>query len=114
MKLLAVWVINALSLLLVAYLLPGIKVDSFLSALWIALVLGLVNLLIRPVLLLLTLPVNFLTLGLFTLVINGFCFWLVAEVLKSFAVSSFAMAIVGAVVYSVFCWLATRLFFEKD
>ncbi|MGQ5522032.1 phage holin family protein [Chitinimonas sp. PSY-7] len=109
MTLLAVWLINAVSLLLLTYLMPSIQVASFWSALLIAMVLGLVNVLIRPVLLVLTLPVNLLTLGLFTLVINGFCFWLVAEVLQGFSIPGFGTAIVGALVYSVISWLATTL-----
>ena len=73
-------------------------------------VLGFVNVLIRPVLLLLlTLPVNLLTLGLFTFVINGFCFWLVADWLGGFAVPGFGSAIVAAIVYSVISWLASSL-----
>ncbi|PHV10961.1 phage holin family protein [Chitinimonas sp. BJB300] len=113
MTLLAVWLINAVSLLLLTYFMPSIQVASFGSALLIALVLGLVNVMLRPVLLLLTLPVNLLTLGLFTFVVNGFCFWLVAEVLKGFTVPSFGVAILGALVYSVISWLATSLLLGK-
>ncbi|WP_269530887.1 phage holin family protein [Chitinimonas sp. BJYL2] len=114
MNLFAVWLINAVSLLLVTWLLPGIQVQGFVSALLIALVLGIVNVLIRPVLLILTLPVNLLTLGLFTFVINGFCFWLVAAVLQGFAVSSFGMAVIGAMVYSVISWIASSMLLGRD
>lgn len=109
MRLIAVWLINAVSLLLLAWLMPSIRVDGFATALWIAFVLGLVNVFIRPLLLLLTLPVNLLTLGLFTFVINGFCFWLVADWLGGFAVPGFGSAIVAAIVYSVISWLASSL-----
>jgi len=71
MRLILIWIFNALALLAVAYLLPDIRVDSFISALIAALVLGLINTLLRPLLILLTLPVTVLTLGLFILVING-------------------------------------------
>jgi len=114
MSLLIIWLINAVSLLLVAHLMPGIHVTSFLTALLVALVLGLVNSLLRPLLLILTLPINILTLGLFTLVVNGFCFWLVAEVLKGFTVSSFMAAIFGALAYSVVSWLASALLTGSD
>ncbi|QDQ26050.1 phage holin family protein [Chitinimonas arctica] len=114
MNLLAVWLINAVSLLLLTYLMPSIKVENFTTALVIALVLGLVNVLIRPVLLILTLPVNLLTLGLFTLVINGFCFWLVAEVVKGFSVPGFGSAIIGALVYSLIAWAASAMLLGKD
>ncbi|GAB3258766.1 phage holin family protein [Chitinimonas naiadis] len=109
MRLLAVWLINAVSLLLLTHLMPSIKVANFTTALVIALVLGLVNVLLRPVLLILTLPVNILTLGLFTLVVNGFCFWLVAEVIKGFSVPGFGTAILGALIFSVISWLASSL-----
>ena len=109
MKTILVWVINAVSLLLVTHLLPSVHVRSFTTALVIAVVLGLVNALLRPVLLILTLPVNVLTLGLFTLVVNGFCFWLVANVIKGFEVASFGSAIIGALLYSIVSWLAASL-----
>lgn len=114
MHLLAVWLINAVSLLLLTHLMPSIHVRDFGTALVIAVVLGLVNMLLRPVLLILTLPVNLLTLGLFTFVINGFCFWLVAEVIKGFSVPGFGTAIVGAVIYSVISWLASSLLLGKS
>ena len=79
MRILLVWLINALSLLAVHYVLPSVSVDSFYIALLTALLLGLVNTLIRPLLVLITLPLTILTLGLFTLVINGLLFWFVAE-----------------------------------
>lgn len=109
MRFLAAYLINAGSLLLLAWLLPAIRLDGFGTALWVALVLGLVNVFIRPVLLVLTLPINLLTLGLFTLLINGFCFWLVARWLGGFALASFADAVLAAFCYSVISWLATSL-----
>ena len=80
------WLLSALALLAVAYLYPGVRVDSFFAAAMAALVLGLVNAVIRPILVILTLPVTIITLGLFLFVINALLFWLVAEIVKGFTV----------------------------
>jgi putative membrane protein len=109
MKLLLVWLLNALALMGVAYLVPGIRVETFTSALIAALVLGLVNAVLRPVLVLLTLPVTVLTLGLFIFIINGLLFWGVGSVLSGFHVSGFWVAVFGAVVYSIISWLLSLL-----
>src|ERR1700755_3058516 len=101
LTLLARWIINAAALMLVAYLYPGVHVESFVAALIAALVLGLVNAVVRPVLVLLTLPVTLLTLGLFLFVINALLFWLVAEVVKGFNVTGFLAALVGSLLFSV-------------
>jgi len=114
MRTILVWLINAVSLLAVTHLMPSVHVRSFTTALVIAVVLGLVNALLRPVLLVLTLPVNILTLGLFTFVINGFCFWLVANVIKGFDVASFGSAVLGALLYSIVSWLAAWLLLGKQ
>ena len=95
------WAINAGVLLLIPYLVPAVHIAGFGTALVVALVLGLLNILIRPVLLLLTLPVNLLTLGLFTFVINGFLFWLAARWLEGFSVDGFWWAVLAAFLYSV-------------
>ena len=89
MRILLVWLINALSLLAVPYLLPSVSVDSFYAALVTALLLGLINTLIRPLLVLVTLPITIFTLGLFTLVINGLLFWFVASFVEGFRVGGF-------------------------
>ena len=109
MRLLAVWLINALALLALPYILPSIRVDGFVTALWVAVVLGLINAVIRPVLLLLTLPVTLLTLGLFIFVINGLMFLLAAKLLDGFVVDSFMAGVIGSALYSVISWLLTRL-----
>lgn len=109
MRLLAVWILNAIALLAVAYLLPSIQVTGFVSALIAAALIALVNMLIKPVLILLTLPVTILTLGLFIFVINGLLFYLVGEVLEGFQVESLLAGILGAVLYSVISWLLTSL-----
>ncbi|PKO24557.1 MAG: hypothetical protein CVU35_08685 [Betaproteobacteria bacterium HGW-Betaproteobacteria-8] len=109
MLLLLIWILNALALLAVAYLMPSIEVAGFMSALVAAAVIGLVNVLIRPVLILLTLPVTVLTLGLFIFVINGLLFYFVGHVLEGFHVQSLLSGIVGAILYSIISWLLTSL-----
>ena len=113
MRILLLWIFNSMALIAVAYLLPGIKVDGFVSALIAALVLGLVNTLIRPLLVLLTLPITVLTLGFFILLINGFLFWFVGSVLKGFVVEGYWVAVLGAVLYSVFSWAMSTLLPSK-
>lgn len=109
MKLLIAWLINAVALIAVAYLVPGISVSSFVTALVAALVLGLVNAVLRPVLVLLTLPVTLLTLGLFILVINGLLFWFVGSFISGFVVSGFWPAMLGAILYSIVSWALAAL-----
>ncbi len=101
--------INALALLALPYIFDSIRVDSFYTALITALALGLVNALIRPVLLLLTLPINILMLGLFTFVINGLMFWFVASFVKGFFVAGFWPAVGGATVYGIISWALSVL-----
>ncbi len=109
MKLLIVWLLNALALLVVAYVVPSIHVSGIGSALIAAAVIGLVNLLIRPVLVILTLPVTVLTLGLFLLVINGLLFLFVGHILNGFEVQTLLAGIVGAVLYSLISWALIAL-----
>jgi len=109
MELLLVWILNALALLIVAYLLPGIQVASFGYALAAALVLGLVNTLIKPLLVLLTLPITLVTLGLFLLALNALLFWFVGALLKGFQVQGFWWAAAGTFVYSIVAGLLSRL-----
>ena len=109
MRLLLVWLVNTAALLAVAYLMPSITIANFTTALVAAAVLGLVNAVIRPILVLLTLPVTVLTLGLFIFVINGLLFWMVASFLEGFHVTGFWSSVLGAVVYSVISWLLSAL-----
>ena len=109
MSLIIRWFINALALMLVAYLYSGVQVTGIIPALIAALVLGLVNAVIRPVLVILTLPVTLLTLGLFIFVINALLFWLVAEIVKGFTVTSFSAALIGSLMYSVITILTSWL-----
>ena len=115
MKLLVVWLLNALALLAVAYLMPSIQLSGLGGALIAAAVIGLVNMLIKPLLVLLTLPVTIVTLGLFILVINGALFYLVGHVLKGFEVQSLTAGILGALLYSIISWALTALVLsDKD
>jgi putative membrane protein len=109
MRILLVWLVNAIALIAVAYLMPSISVSSFGSALIAALVLGLVNAVIRPVLVLLTLPVTVITLGLFILVINALLFWFVGSILEGFHVQGFWGALVGSILFSIVSWLLSTL-----
>jgi len=101
MKLIVRWLLLAAALLLVAYLYPGVAVSSFGVAMIAALVLGLLNTVVRPLLVLLTLPVTLLTLGLFLFVINALLFWAAAGVLEGFNVSGFTAALIGSLIYSI-------------
>ncbi|HQS37944.1 MAG: hypothetical protein B7Y16_09465 [Methylotenera sp. 24-45-7] len=114
MKLILVWLLNALALLAVAYLVPGIHVAGFAAALVAALVIGLVNMIIRPILVLLTLPITLLTLGLFILVINGLLFYLVANWIQGFDVTTITAGIFGALVYSLLSWLLSALLIDQE
>lgn len=108
-RILLLWILNALALLALPYVLPSISVDSFVSALVAALVLGLVNASLRPILVILTLPVTLLTMGLFLFVVNGLLFWMVGSILAGFHVGGFWSGIFGAIVYSIISWLLTSL-----
>ncbi|MCB1995852.1 MAG: phage holin family protein [Burkholderiaceae bacterium] len=118
MRLIVRWLLLAAALLFVAYVYPGVAVVSFGSAMIAALVLGLLNTLVRPVLVVLTLPVTLITLGLFLFVINAAMFWAAANVLDGFAVRGFGAALIGSLIYSV-CGIVIdaameRLFSGRD
>lgn len=100
MKLLSKWLLSAAALLLVAYLYQGVEVRTFTAALVAAFVIGLLNVIVRPVLVILTLPVTVLTLGLFFFVINALMFWAAASVLEGFHVRGFVAALIGSLIYS--------------
>ena len=100
MKLIFKWLLSAAALLLVAYLYNGVEVRSFTGALMAAFVIGLFNAVLRPVLVLLTLPVTIITLGLFLFVINALMFWAASGVLSDFYVRGFGAALLGSLLYS--------------
>jgi putative membrane protein len=101
MKLIVKWLLSAAALLAVAHFYSGVEVKTFTAALIAALVIGLMNTFIRPVLVVLTLPVTVLTLGLFMFVINALMFWAAAGLLDGFHVNGFAAALIGSVLYSL-------------
>src|SRR3982751_1934102 len=102
LKLLAKWLLSASALLFVAYMYSGVEVTNYTSALVAVVVIGLLNAVVRPVLVVLTLPVTVLTLGLFLFVINAVVFWSASAVLDGFVVRIFVAALVGSVLYTVF------------
>lgn len=112
MKLIVRWLLLAAALLLVAHLYPGVQVRSFGAAMIAALVLGLLNTLLRPLLVLLTLPVTLLTLGLFFFVINALLFWAAASMLSGFHVAGFAAALIGSLIYSL-CGMVIDVAMER-
>lgn len=101
LKLIVKWLLSASALLFVAYVYSGVQVTSFTSALLAAVVIGLLNAVMRPVLVVLTLPVTVLTLGLFLFVINALVFWAAAGVLDGLQVNGFVGALVGSLIYTV-------------
>ena len=107
------WALNAAALMLVPEVVSSIEVRSYTAALIAALLIGLMNALIRPVLLLLTLPVTVLTLGFFALVINAMLFWLVSELVTGFYVPGFWAALWGALLYSTLSWLVNVALNDK-
>ncbi len=118
MMIIVKWFITALSLLAAAYLIPAIEVESFYIALIVAALLGLVNLVLRPILIFLTLPITILTLGLFTFVINGLLFWFIASFVDGFTITEtglkgFSIAILGALIVSVFSFIGNKILTES-
>ena len=109
MRLILTWLINAAALFVLPYIFQSITVDSIPTALIVALVLGLINTLIRPILILLTLPATILTLGLFIFVINGLLFWAVGSFVPGFHVAGFWAGVFGAIVYSIISWALSSL-----
>lgn len=113
MMLIVRWVVNTLAVMLVANVVPGIAVRDFYTALIVALVYGLMNAIVRPLLLLLTLPINLLTLGLFTFVLNALLFWLVARIVPGFDVAGFMPAFWGALILWAVAYLTSALLRES-
>ena len=118
MKLVLKWLLSAAALLAVAHLYGGVQVTTFSAAMVAALVIGLLNTFVRPILVLLTLPVTLVTLGLFLFVINALMFWAAAEVLDGFSVAGFGAALIGSLIYGL-CSLVIdtaveRLFAESE
>jgi putative membrane protein len=113
MRILLLWLINAAALFLLPYVFRWVQVDSVQAALVAALVLGLVNALVRPVLFVLTLPATLLTLGLFIFVLNGLLFWAVASFVDGFHVAGFWSGVFGAIVYSLISWVLAAILLPR-
>lgn len=114
MNLLIRWFVAALALIITAYLLPGVSVSSIYIALIVAVLLGFVNMFLKPIFVILTLPINILTLGLFTFVINGLLFWFVASFVDGFNVVGFGSAILGALIVSVISYFGNMIFDKRE
>jgi putative membrane protein len=114
MRLLLTWLINAAALLALPYLMHSVTVTNVGAALIAALLLGLVNTLVRPLLVLLTLPVTLVSMGLFILVINALLFWLVAQLVEGFHVAGFWAAFLAAILYSIISWALSTLLLSKN
>lgn len=106
-------VINTLAILLGVNVVPGIEARGVLAVLGAGLVLGLINAVVRPVLLILTLPLTLVTLGLFLLVLNAFCLWLTSVLVKGFLIEGFWAAFFGALIVSVVSWLLTAFLSDR-
>ena len=103
------WVINSLAILIVTYIVKGIEVAGPITAIVAAFVLGIINAFLRPLIILITLPINIFTLGLFTFFINGFLFYLVSKIIKGFVVTGFWPAFFGALLFSIISFLLSLL-----
>ncbi len=108
------WLLNAIMLLVVAYIVPGFTITSFYSALILVVLLALVNITLKPILLILTLPINILSLGLFTFVVNGFILWILSTIVKGFYISNIWSAIFAAAIISVFNFLIHRFKYQDN
>jgi putative membrane protein len=113
-QLIVKWIVNSTALLVVVHVVSGVTLDNWMTVFAAAVVLGLLNAFVRPVLILLTLPVTVLTLGLFTLVINAFLFYLAAQLVHGFHVASFGQAFVAALVFSVVSFLLSLFIGPRD
>lgn len=113
LNLLALWIVNALALLVLPYVIPSIQIAGFGTALLLAAVLGLINTLLRPLLILLTLPATLLTLGLFIFVINAVLFQFAAYLVDGFRVAGFFSALFGSIAYSLISWALSALLLRR-
>jgi putative membrane protein len=107
------WLILTIAIMSAAYVLKGIEVPGFFSAFFAAAILGILNALLRPILLLITLPLNILTLGLFTFVINALMLMMASGVIEGFEVHGFWWAVLGSLIISAVSWLLTSLINDK-
>lgn len=108
MKIIIHWLILTLAVLATPFIVHGIHVSGFLTAIVVAAILGFINTVVKPIVTILTLPINILTLGLFSVVLNGLFFWFVASIVSGFSINSFTAAIIGAFVISVLNWIMNK------
>lgn len=106
------WFITTLAIFALPYLVAGITVNSILTAIVVAACLVFLNMVVKPIVTLFTLPLNILTLGLFSILINGIFFWFVAQIITGFTVASFVVAMIGALIISIINWIISH--FIKD
>ena len=109
MMLLLKWLIMAVSIVVASYVLPGVRLSGFFAALWVAFFLGIVNVLIKPILILVTLPINILTLGLFTFVINAVLILFASSVIKGFEVSGFWSAMFFSIILAIVNYILSHV-----
>lgn len=114
MKILLHWIVSAIAIILSAYLLPGVTINGFAAALIVAVVLGLINAVLRPLFVLLTLPITILTLGLFVFVINGLLVMLAASIIPGFTVDNLWYGILFAIVLAVVSWILEMFETKKE
>jgi len=107
------WIILTVSIIIASYLLEGIRISSFFSAFFAAAALGILNALFRPILLILTLPINVLTLGLFTFIINALMLKMASGVISGFEVQGFWTAVIGSLIISVISWLLNSFISDR-
>ena len=108
------WIINSLAILIVTYIVKGIQVASPITAIVVALVLGIINTFLRPFIILITLPINIFTLGLFTFFINGFLFYLVSKIVKGFIILGFWPAFFGSLLFSAISLFLSLMVIKKE
>ncbi len=114
MKTLIHWLIITLAVLATPFVIHGVTVDSLLTAVVVGAVLGFINMIIKPIVSILTLPINILTLGLFSLIINGLFFWFVAHIISGFHVTTFKAAFFGALMVSILNWIGSKVLTKED
>lgn len=114
MRLLLHWLILSAAVFAAAFFVPGIQVASVITAVIVAAVLGFINTIIKPVIKILTLPINIITLGLFSLVLNGFFLWLISRFVAGFSIATFMSAFWGAIIVSIVNWFGNRFLKKED
>jgi putative membrane protein len=102
-------IINILAVLATSYVLPGIHLRNFWTAFWVAIVLGIVNAILRPIIFILTLPINILTLGLFSFIIMGFLVYIVSVIVPGFRIDNFGWAILFALIVAIINWILWKI-----